>query len=77
MKEEFIRRVCLELKFIRLENNDNQEDLALKSGVATSTICRYEIGTKNMNLYKIEEILKPYNVSLEDFFKRIIFRTQQ
>jgi transcriptional regulator with XRE-family HTH domain len=76
MKEEFIRRVCLELKFIRLENNDNQGNLALKSGVATSTISRYEAGTMNMDLYKIKEILKPYNVSLEDFFKRVLAKIQ-
>ena len=76
MKEEFIRRVCLELKFIRLENDDNQGNLALKSGVATSTISRYEAGTMNMDLYKIKEILKPYNVSLEDFFKRVLAKIQ-
>lgn len=76
MKDEFIRRVCLELKFIRLENNDNQGNLALKSGVATSTISRYEAGTMNMDLYKIKEILKPYNVSLEDFFKRVLAKIQ-
>lgn len=76
MKEEFIRRVCLELKFIRLEHNDNQGNLALKSGVATSTISRYEAGTMNMDLYKIKEILKPYNVSLEDFFKRVLAKIQ-
>lgn len=76
MKEEFIRRVCLELKFIRLENNDNQGNLALKSGVATSTISRYEAGIMNMDLYKIKEILKPYNVSLEDFFKRVLAKIQ-
>jgi transcriptional regulator with XRE-family HTH domain len=76
MEKEFIKRVSLELKFIRLENDDNQGNLALKSGVATSTICRYEAGTTNMDLYKIKEILKPYNVSLEDFFKRVLAKIQ-
>lgn len=76
MEKEFIKRVSLELKFIRLENDDNQGNLALKSGVATSTISRYEAGIMNMDLYKIKEILKPYNVSLEDFFKRVLAKIQ-
>lgn len=76
MKETFLKAISSELKIIRIENNDLQEDLAEKSGVAMSTISKYENGEQNMNIYKIEQILKPYNISLYIFFNRIIAKTQ-
>lgn len=76
MKENFLKKVSAELKIIRIENDDLQEDLALKSGVAASTISKYEAGEKNMNLLKIEQILKPYNIDLYVFFERIFAKTQ-
>ncbi len=76
MKEDFLKKVSAELKIIRIENDDLQEDLALKSGVAASTISKYEAGEKNMNLLKIEQILKPYNIDLYVFFERIFAKTQ-
>lgn len=76
MKEEFLKKVSLELKIIRLEHNDKQADLSKKSSVAMSTISKYEGGTKNMNLNKIEEILKPYGINLNIFFNRILAKTQ-
>lgn len=76
MKEDFLKKVSLELKIIRLENNDTQEELAFKSAVAMSTLSKYEDGTKNMNLKKIEQILKPYGTTLNVFFNRILAKTQ-
>lgn len=76
MKEEFMKKVSRELKFIRLENDDKQEDLAIKSKVAMSTISKYEDGSRNMNLYKIEEILDPYGITLEKFFNRVLAKMQ-
>ena len=77
MKEEFIKKVSMELKIIRLEHNDKQEELSAKSGIASSTISRYEAGKENMNLSKIEEILKPYNIDLYIFFNRVLAKTQE
>lgn len=77
MKEKFLKLVASELKIIRIEHNDLQEDLALKSGVATSTISKYEAGDKDMNIVKIEQILKPYDIDLFIFFSRIIAKTQK
>ena len=76
MKDNFMKMVSSELKIIRIEHGDLQEDLAKKSGVAMSTISKYEAGDKNMNIYKIEEILKPYKISLFIFFNRILAKTQ-
>ena len=76
MKEDFLKKVSAELKIARIENGDLQEDLAVKSGVAASTISKYEAGEKNMNLLKIEQILKPYDIDLYIFFERILAKTQ-
>jgi transcriptional regulator with XRE-family HTH domain len=77
MKESFIKAVANELKIIRIENNDLQEDLARKTGIATSTISRYETGINGMDINKLEELLKPYNINLYIFFNRVLAKTQR
>ncbi len=77
MKSDFLKAVSSELKIIRIEHNDLQEELSNKSGVAMSTISKYETGGENMNINKIEQILKPYNISLFIFFNRILAKTQK
>lgn len=76
MKADFLKNVSSELKIIRVEHEDSQEDLAIKSGVAPSTISKYEAGDKNISIAKIEEIIKPYNISLYIFFNRVLAKTQ-
>lgn len=76
MKEEFLKSVSSELKIIRIEHNDLQDDLSSKSGVAASTISKYESGTNDMNIAKIEQIIKPYGLNLYIFFERILAKTQ-
>ena len=76
MKGAFSKKVSAELKIIRIEQGDSQEELAVKSGVASSTISKYETGERNMNIFKIEQILKPYNITLEIFFNRVLAKTQ-
>lgn len=77
MKESFIKAVANELKIIRIENDDLQEDLARKTGIATSTISRYETGVNGMDINKLEELLKPYNINLYIFFNRVLAKTQR
>ena len=77
MKESFIKAVANELKIIRIENDDLQEDLARKTGIATSTISRYETGINGMDINKLEELLKPYNINLYIFFNRVLAKTQR
>lgn len=76
MKEQFLKAVSSELKIIRIENGYSQEELAEKSKVAASTISKYEAGSSDMTLYKIEQILKPYNYDLSIFFARVLAKTQ-
>lgn len=77
MKEEFLKSVASELKILRVEHNMSQEELQEKSGVASSTISKYEAGEKDMNLLKIEQMLKPYGINLSIFFARIIAKTHK
>ena len=76
MKECFIKLLANELRIIRIENNDLQEDLARKTGIAMSTISRYENGCNGMDINKLEELLKPYNIDLINFFNRVLAKTQ-
>lgn len=77
MKTKFLKLVGSELKIIRIENGYSQEELAVKTGIATSTISKYEMGEKDMNLAKIEQILRPYKIDLFIFFSRILAKTQK
>lgn len=75
MKETMKKAIADKLRMIRLEKHDRIEDLALKSGVASSTISKYEQGISDMSLNKLEQILKPYNISLYIFFENILAKT--
>lgn len=75
-KEEFKKIMCSEIREIRLEHGDEQLELAKKSGVAASTISKYENCNGKICVTKIEQILSPYNISLPIFFKRILAKTQ-
>lgn len=76
MKEEFLKKVGLELLLIRKENGDRLEDLSNKCKVASSTLSKYENGNEDMSLIKLEQILEPYNINLPIFFTRILAKTQ-
>lgn len=75
MNKSFRQLVANKLRLIRLEREDRIEDLALKSGIAPSTISRYESGKYDMTLDKIEQLLKPYNINLYIFFENIHAKT--
>lgn len=75
MKETMKKAIADKLRMIRLQKHDRIEDLALKSGVASSTISKYEQGISDMSLNKLEQILKPYNISLYIFFENILAKT--
>lgn len=77
MKEKFLKAISSELRLLRIENDDLQEDLARKSGVAASTISKYEAGDQNINIIKLEQIIKPYNLNLYIFFTRVLAKTQK
>ena len=65
------------LKMLRMDHRDRIEDLAKKSGVASSTISKYEQGTADMSIDKLEQIIAPYNISLYIFFLNTLAKTQE
>lgn len=75
MSETFRQLIADKLRLIRIENKDRIEDLALKTGIAPSTISRYESGKYDMSIDKLEQLLKPYNIDLYIFFKDINAKT--
>ena len=75
MKDTIKKDIANKLRLIRIENHDRIEDLAAKSHVASSTISKYEQGFADMSINKIEQILKPYNISLYLFFSDILAKT--
>lgn len=75
MKDTIKKDIADKLRIIRLENHDRIEDLAIKSGVASSTISKYEQGFADMSINKLEQLLKPYNISLYIFFKDILAKS--
>lgn len=77
MKTDFLKTVGLELRLIRLENHSSQEELSEKTGIATSTISKYESGEQDMNLSKMEQMLKPHGINLSIFFTRVLAKTQK
>ncbi len=76
-KTDFIKSISSELKILRVENDDLQDDLSKKSGVASSTISKYESGLCSMSIEKIEQIIRPYNIDLYIFFNRILAKTHK
>lgn len=76
MKESLKKAAADKLRLIRLERRDKIETLALKCGVSTSTICRYENGVSNMNIEILEKILKTYGITLDIFFEEIVAKMQ-
>jgi transcriptional regulator with XRE-family HTH domain len=52
------------------------EDLAKKTGVATTTISRYENGNCHMNLNMLERIVNGNGQTLEIFFANVLAKMQ-
>ena len=77
MKDTIKKEISNRLRMIRLEQHDRIEDLASKSGVAPSTISRYEQGLSDMSINKLEQILKPYDINLYIFFNEICAKSQK
>ena len=77
MKREFIKKIGKELKIIRIENNYKQDEVAKKTGIASSIISSYETGNKDIRINKLIQLLDFYNVKPEIFFQRIYAKTQE
>lgn len=72
MKENINELVAKELKVLRVENDMTTKELADKTGVASSTISYYENQKTEIALGKLQQILSAYDLSLLNFFARIL-----
>lgn len=52
---------------LRIKNNLSQEALADKLGISRSSLCRYEKGSRTIDIYILNRILTTFNVSYEEF----------
>ena len=66
-----IEAIGKELKILRIRNNLTIEEVANNFGLSYETIRRYETGSVDMSIERLESMLKYYNVSAEIFFKNI------
>ena len=63
MKEKFLKLVSNEIKIIRIENRDSQEELSKKTGIAPSTISKYESGEQEMKT-RIEQLVTLFGTKI-------------
>ena len=72
MIENFNELVGKELKIMRVENNITIDELAIKTGVAPSTISYYENNRTEIALGKLQQIVSGFDTNLSIFFARIL-----
>lgn len=77
MKMKFKEQIAKELKLLRQSRDLTQTQLSKLSGVDTSTIVRYEKNNVTMQIDTIIKLIAPYNISVENFFKQIVAKTQE
>lgn len=75
--EEARKEIAKGLKKLRVEKELTIEKLALKSGVATSTISGYETGRRSINLDTLEKLVLSCDSNLYIFFKNIFAYKQE
>lgn len=76
MKEMFKKEVGHQLMLLRKEKGINMEKLAEITGVATSTISRYENSTNSMDLDMVEKLVNGCGMEIDIFFTRVIAKLQ-
>ena len=73
--EEFRKIVGRNLMLLRKEKGITIVELAEKTGIATSTISRYENGS-SIDLNMLEKLIKGCGVKIDIFFKNVVAKMQ-
>ena len=71
------RNIAKGLKLLRIANDLTIEELSDKSGVNTSTICRYEQGKSDMKISTIEQIVSSYGIDTGFFMAKNLAKKQE
>ncbi len=66
-----IEAIGKELKVLRIRNNLSIENVADDFGLSYETIRRYESGSVDMSIERLENMLKYYKVNADIFFKNV------
>lgn len=66
-----IEAIGKELKILRIRKNLSIEDVANNFGLSYETIRRYETGTVDMSIERLESMLKYYGVKTDIFFENV------
>ena len=66
-----IEAIGKELKILRIRNNLSIEEVANHFDLSYETIRRYENGTVDMSIERLEKMLDYYKVSVDIFFKNV------
>lgn len=72
---EFRKLVGLNLMLLRKEKGITMVELADKTGIATSTISRYENGS-NMDINMLETLVNACGMKIDIFFKNVVAKMQ-
>lgn len=66
-----IETIGKELKVLRIRNNLSIEEVANNFGLSYETIRRYENGSVDMSIERLEDMLKYYKIDADIFFKNV------
>jgi transcriptional regulator len=66
-----IEAIGKELKVLRIRNNLSIEEVANNFGLSYETIRRYENGSVDMSIERLEDMLKYYKIDADIFFKNV------
>lgn len=66
-----IEAIGKELKVLRIRNNLSIEEVANNFGLSYETIRRYENGSVDMSIERLEDMLKYYKIDADIFFKNM------
>jgi len=68
-KEDFLKKIGITLKSIRVKQNKSQEEIALQVGVDRSYISLLEKGKRNPTIYTLCKICSALGVSILDLWR--------
>lgn len=74
--DEFRKKVALNLMLLRKSKSITIEELSRKTGIATSTISRYENGDKGMEINLLEKLVNGCDEKIDIFFRNIVAKLQ-
>lgn len=67
MDKQLLRKLAARIKELRKINGFTQDDLAVNSNIARSTLGNIETASNDITLTKVNQLAKAFNISLSEF----------